>query len=371
MPATRIRPRLAAALILAIVSSTAQGADCVADLDQNGVVDSADLARVLTDWGPCPKSCDSDLNGDGAVDAPDLGVLLAQWGSCGLPWATVLEQDPDPAVVIDPALRDAIINTGFPWRVRDNATQIEMVLVPNGAFDMGASPGSIHTSSFFEFPIHRVTLTEPFYLGRYEVTQAQWTAVMGTNPSEFQSASEQVPAAQVVNRPVEQVSWDNIQDFLAATDMRLPSEAEWEYSYRAGTTTAYHSMPGYPSGTNDYGQVVSIAWNFIVGSVNCTSGSACQTRPVGLLAANGFGLHDMSGNVSEWVNDWFSLDYYAESPSINPPGPPFGFGGYRVRRGGSWGFAPGLERSSARDFGTPSQPSNFVGFRVAKTLSAQ
>ena len=369
MPISRFHTSLSVALLVSLAGTSAHARNCASDLDQSGAVDARDLTRVLADWGLCVGDCPSDLNGDGRVDAADLTALLAAWGPCGPSWATVLEQVPDPSVVIDPALRSAIIESGLPWRVRDNATQIEMLLVPSGTFDMGCSPGSLHVCSFFEVPVHSVTLTRSFYLARYEVTQAQWTAIMGSNPSEFQSASDQVPASEVPNRPVEQVSWDEIQGFLASTGLRLPTEAEWEYAYRAGTRSAYHSMPGFPDGFDDYDLLVNISWHYIAGSANCTSGSACQPRPVGQLSANALGFHDMAGNVAEWVNDWFSLDYYSISPSIDPPGPESGFGGYRARRGGSWGFAPGFERASARDFGSPGQRYNFVGFRPARTAT--
>jgi formylglycine-generating enzyme required for sulfatase activity len=191
---------------------------------------------------------------------------------------------------------------------------------------------------------------------------------MGSNPSFFQSASAQVPAAEVPNRPVEQVSWNTIQGFLTATGMRLPTEAEWEYAYRAGTTTAFHGWeyaytafyvrPAKTAGTNDDTLVGNIAW--------FSSNSNSQTRPVGGLAPNGFGLHDMSGNVWEWVNDWFWV--YASSPSTNPPGP--ATGSTRVLRGGHWGFPTRYLRSSYRvdgpPGGPPGGPVNAHGFRVVR-----
>jgi formylglycine-generating enzyme required for sulfatase activity len=276
--------------------------------------------------------------------------------SASLSWATLIEALPDPAVVTNAALREAIIATGLPWRVRDNATQIEMLLVPPGTFDMGCAASNAYLCISHENPVHQVTLTNAFYIGRYEVTQAQWTARTGSNPSFFQSPSAEVPAAQVPNRPVETVSWDTIQGFLSATGLRLPTEAEWEYAYRAGTTTAFHSMPGFLNGTNDDAQVGNIAW--------FKSNSRNQTRPVGGWAANALGLHDMSGNVEEWVNDWYSGTYYASSPSTNPPGP--ARGAHRVLRGGSWGVVSYSLRSSCRSDDTPGGAFYSVGFRVAR-----
>ena len=314
---------------------------------------------MLVAWGSNGQGeFDTDLNDDGIVNGSDLAALLVLWGSScePLPWATVIEFFPSPAVVTDAALRNAITATGYPWRVRDNGTQIEMLLVPPGTFNMGCSPSNASGCSFDENPVHAVTLTNAFYIGRYEVTQAQWTAKMGSNPSFFQSASAQVPAAMVPNRPVEQVSWNTIQGFLSATGFRLPTEAEWEYACRAGTTTAFHSTQAFPNGTNDDNQVGIIAWYFF----NATS----QTRPVGGKAANALGLHDMSGNVWEWVNDWYKSNYYASSPSVNPPG--HTSGAFRVHRGAAWPVGPDALRSSDRDFRSPNEQSVSGGFRVAR-----
>jgi formylglycine-generating enzyme required for sulfatase activity len=353
-----------AALALAFAAAPAAHAQtaCDADINADGTVGAPDLAALLGAWGAC-SGCAADVNDDGLVNAADLSTLLGLWGgTCSpLPWATVLEFAADPAVVTNATLRNAITATGLPWRVRDNGTQIEMLLVPPGTFNMGCSASNQWSCSSAENPIHAVTLTNAFYIGRYEVTQAQWTATMGSNPSFFQSASAQVPAAQVPNRPVEQVSWTTIQGFLSATGLRLPTEAEWEYAYRAGTTTAFHSMPGFPNGTNDDNQVGNIAW-FFAGS--CSDGAMCQTRPVGGKAANALGLHDMSGNVWEWVNDWYSASYYASSPPTNPPGP--ASGANRVLRGIAQGSDPFPLRSSYRYASTPGSTDVSYGFRVAR-----
>jgi formylglycine-generating enzyme required for sulfatase activity len=352
---------LAAVLALSF-STSAQAQDaCGADLDNDGVVNGSDLAVLLGAWGPC-VGCHADVDGSGVVDGADLAVVLGFWnGTCStLGWATVLEVAPDPAVVTSATLRDAIVATGLPWRVIDNASNIEMLLVPPGSFNMGCSASSEYGCLADENPVHAVTLTNAYYLGRYEVTQAEWTATMGSNPSGFTSASPQVAAAQVPNRPVEKVSWNTVQGFLSATGLRLPTEAEWEYAYRAGTTTAYHSLPGFPNGTNNDDLLSTIAW-FSENALN-------QTRPVGGKFANALGFHDMSGNVLEWVHDWYSATYYASSPSMNPTGPEAGSN--RVVRGGSWYLAifdlPRYARSSNRGSLAPGIAYSFTGFRVAR-----
>jgi formylglycine-generating enzyme required for sulfatase activity len=261
-------------------------------------------------------------------------------------WYTVIQQTVDAAVVTNVAMRNAITASGLPWRVRDTATQMEMLLVPAGTFTMGCTASNQYACGANENPTHSVTLTQAFYLGRYEVTQGQWLAKMGSNPSYFQGAG--YPDA--ANRPVEQVSWNTIQGYLSATGMRLPSEAEWEYACRAGTTTAFNN------GSSDDATVGTIAWY--------SSNSGNQTHAVGGKAANALGLHDMSGNVWEWVNDWWGSTYYSVSPSTNPLGPVSG--NYRVFRGGSWFDNTNLVRSSFRNYVTPDGAFIDFGFRVAR-----
>jgi formylglycine-generating enzyme required for sulfatase activity len=332
----------------------------VGDFGLDGSVDGKDLGYLLAGWGSDDPF--ADLNRDGVVNGADLGVLLGAWGSTGFgaigtclgvpSWATLVDYFPDPAVVTDPSLRAAIIATGRPWRVRDTATQIEMLLVPPGTFQMGCIIGSdLYGCYSWELPVHQVTLTNAFYLGRYEVTQAQWQATIGSNPSYFRSASAQVPAAQVPNRPVERVSWNTVQGYLGATGMRLPTEAEWEYACRAGTQTPFYN------GSTDDNTVGALAWYF--------ANSGSQTRPVGVKAANGLGFHDMLGNVWEWVNDWFGS--YSANAQTDPTGPASAT--YRVVRGGSWDSASDVVRSSIRYDAVvaPGGSRDDVGFRVART----
>jgi formylglycine-generating enzyme required for sulfatase activity len=279
-------------------------------------------------------------------------------------WATLIEALPDPAVVTDANLRAAIVATGFAWRVRDTGTQIEMLLIPPGTFNMGCSASNQYACSSIEGPVHSVTLTGAFYMGRYEVTQAQWIARMGSNPSFWIARSENGNTANT-NRPVEQVSWNQIAGaggFLAGTGLRLPTEAEWEYACRAGTATAFHGFTGYLSGTNDDTLVGNIAW--FSGNIGASGTPTYGTKAVGQKLANGFGLHDMSGNVYEWVNDWYSSTYYASSPSSNPTGPATGT--YRVLRGGSWDNNTNDVRSSNRNDYAPANTDDVIGFRVAR-----
>ncbi len=327
---------------------------CEADIDGSGIVDGADLAKVLTSWGSCPPStCEGDIDGDGMANGTDLAMVLTQWGECPPPapgWATVLEWAPNATVVTDAAVRQRMVATGLPWRVKDTATQIQLVLVPPGDFAMGCSASQLYPCTSNENPIHQVTITQPYYLGRFEVTQGQWQARMGSNPAYHASYADSP------TRPVEQVSWNTIQGFLTATGMRLPTEAEWEYAYRAGTTTAFHSMPGHPNGTNDDSQLVQIAWY--------NANALGQTHSVGQKAGNGFGLHDMSGNVWEWVSDRHGA--YSSAPAIDPQGS--ATSATRGFRGGAWFYdsSDGC-RSSRRVHNYPSYSSNLLGFRVVRT----
>jgi formylglycine-generating enzyme required for sulfatase activity len=308
---------------------------------------------LLANWGPVTstalsRACDFDNNGQ--VDGADLGALLAKWGACPVPtWYTVIEAQPDPAVVTDANLRAAIVATGLPWRVRDTSTQVEMLLVPPGTFQMGCIMGSnVYGCYSDEQPVHAVTLTNAFYLGRYEVTQAQWVARMGSNPSSFRTTSAQVPPDQIPSRPVEQVSWNTIQGYLSATGFRLPTEAEWEYACRAGTQT-----PFYDGSTND-GTAGALAWY--------APNSGGQTLPVGGKQANAFGFHDMLGNVCEWVNDWYGG--YTSDAQTDPMGP--ASADTRVMRGGSWDSGANHARSSIRFNFMSVFTNNNIGFRVAR-----
>lgn len=337
---------LVAAIVAFVAGAPTVHAQCAGDLDDNGIVGGADLGLLLVGWGGADPT--TDINGNGVTDAADLGILLAGWGVCGpiVPeWATLLEALPSPAAVHKEEARAAIIASGYAWRVLHSATGIEMVLIPAGSFWMGCS-ATLDTPCWSEeSPVHEVTLTQPFYMGRYEVTQAQWTAVRGSNPSHFQGSG--YPNAG--QRPVERLNYNDARSFVDAVGMRLPTEAEWEYAYRAGTTTAFHSMPGHPDGTDDESQLELVGW------IGVNSGM--QTKPVGLKPGNGFGLHDMGGNVLEWTNDWFGE--YPSEPQVDPTGPPRAWG--RVFRSGCWHLGAWLSRASVRFEDEPE------GLRVSDT----
>jgi formylglycine-generating enzyme required for sulfatase activity len=338
-----IRNATLGALAVLALAAPASAQSCAGDLNDDGVINGADLGQLVAAWGPC-ESCAADLNANGVVDGADLGVQLGNWGECvTIPaWATVVQAQPDPAVVTDPTLRAAIIATGRPWRVRDTATQVEMLLVPPGTFQMGCIMGSNQYGCYdWELPVHQVTLTNAFYLGRYEVTQAQWVARMGSNPSAFQGQFDSA------SRPVERVNWAVIETFLSATGFRLPTESEWEFACRAGTQTPFYS------GSTDDNAAGTLAWY--------SANSGGHTRPVGGKLANAFGFHDMLGNVWEWVTDRYGG--YTSEAQTNPTGPVSAT--YRVIRGGAYPYAADYVRSSARYYATPG-PSNLIGFRVAR-----
>ena len=177
---------------------------------------------------------------------------------------------------------------------------------------------------------------------------------MGSNPSFFSGYSDSP------SRPVEQVSWNMIAStggFMSVTGLRLPTEAEWEYAYRAGTTTAFHSYAAQPTGFNDDTLLGNIAW--------FNSNSESQTHAVGGKLANGLGLHDMAGNVWEWCQDWYGA--YSSASVTNPTGP--ATGSSRLLRGGNWLDYSNYCRASLRYSVTPGFIYHNLGIRVARNRS--
>lgn len=217
----------------------------------------------------------------------------------------------------------------------------DMIYVEGGTFMMGALPNDKEADSD-ETPRHQVTLSS-FYIGRYEVTQELWQAVMGSNPSRFQGDPKQ---------PVERVSWNECQTFinklnaLTGEQFRLPTEAEWEYAARGGQKSRGYLY----SGSNN---ISDVAWYW--------ENSNKTTHPVGQKQPNELGLYDMSGNVYEWCQDWYGS--YSSSAQTNPTGP--SSPSYRVRRGGGWYFSARCCRASSR-YDAPDRSSNDLGLRLAR-----
>ena len=269
-------------------------------------------------------------------------------------WATLLEATPDPTIVTDANLRAAIVASGFAWRIKDTSSNIEMLLVPAGTFMMGCSASTQYGCYDDESPAHQVTLTNAFYMGKTEVTQAQWLAKMGSNPSFYIGYSDSP------SRPVEQVSWNMIQGFKTATGLRLPTEAEWEFAYRAGTTTAFHSYPAQPNGFNDDALLGNIAWYY--GNIGAYGSSTWGTKAVGGKFANALGLHDMAGNVFELCQDWYGP--YAAGSVTNPAGT--ATGSSHVWRGGGWDNNSIYCRASGRNGYSPDLTNHGFGFRAAR-----
>jgi formylglycine-generating enzyme required for sulfatase activity len=226
-----------------------------------------------------------------------------------------------------------------------NVVGIKLQLIPAGIFKMGDARGGPR-----EQP-HRVTLTQPFYLGVHEVTRKQWKQVMGSVPGNWEQAS----------RPVEQVSWEEAVEFCrklsalpeerkAGRVYRLPTEAEWEYACRAGSTTSY-----------SFGEDEKLLGDYSWFDGN----SSNQTYPVGQKKPNVWGLYDMHGNVWEWCSDWYGD--YPDGEATDPQGP--SSGSERVRRGGGWLSSARNCRSANRDWSIPSYRSYDFGFRLALSPS--
>ncbi len=284
--------------------------------------------------------------------------------SVALAWAEVIEQNPDPKVVTNVDFLQRITESKLPWRVRDKATGIEMLLVPPGKFLMGISAGDTE-ARYNEKPSHEVTLTKPFYLGRTEVTQLQWTKVMKVNPSKFNQAIDhaaiikklmsegvsqkdaEAKAALVPTTnemfPAEELSWNLCQEFCAKTGLSLPTESQWEYACRAGSTSAR------------YGSVDDISWN--------SRNSVGHTNTVAMKAPNALGFYDMLGNVWEWTQDWHST--YSAGNQVDPAGVKEGT--QRVLRGGGFMIGPVGCRASYRGYANPDGSDiGRGGFRVAR-----
>jgi formylglycine-generating enzyme required for sulfatase activity len=250
----------------------------------------------------------------------------------------------------------ASISSSQPPKEITNSIGMKLVLIQKGTFMMG-SPESEEGRQEDETQ-HEVTISKDYYLGVYEVTQAQYEKVMDKNPSHFQGAKVGNENADL---PVENVSWDDAVEFCkklsdlpeekkAGREYRLPTEAEWVYACRAGSKTAY-------SFDDEEGLLPEYCW--------FKRNSSRRTHTVGLLQQNAWGLYDMHGNVWEWCSDWYGE--YPDGTVIDPTGPKGGV--YRVSRGGSWINVAALCRSALRNWDKPSFRNDYDSFRVALSPS--
>jgi formylglycine-generating enzyme required for sulfatase activity len=247
------------------------------------------------------------------------------------------QEDPNTSQADPNAIREKTIDLG-------KGIKMEFVLIPAGEFDMG-SPSTERGRDNDEGPVHRVKISKPFYMGKYEVTQEQYYIIAKSKPSKFKQD----------DRPVETVSWEQAESFckklskIKEGSYRLPTEAEWEYAGRAGCQERF-SFGEDPA----YSQIGEYAWY--------SENSNSETHPVGQKKPNSFGLYDIHGNVWEWCSDFYSADYYRRSTTMDPPGPLYGTP--HVIRGGGWYRSAIYCRSANRGDLEPYYVRNHIGFRV-------
>jgi formylglycine-generating enzyme required for sulfatase activity len=254
----------------------------------------------------------------------DVGKNIAA-GEKQINWKVLEERE----LLVGDKIKFKVITSG------KKSFEPEMVFVEGGTFQMGSSSGESD-----EKPVHSVTISA-FNIGKYEVTQAQWKAVMGNNPSSFSGCED---------CPVETVSWNDVQDFIRKLNVqtdknyRLPTEAEWEYAAKGGKRSKGYAY----SGSNDLN---SVAWS---------KDNSGRTHGVGSKQANEIGVYDMTGNVLEWCSDWYGpYNNYSET---NPTGA--SSGQYRVLRGGSWFNFPNFCRSGLRNWIDQFYRLDYIGFRL-------
>ncbi|MBF0175525.1 MAG: formylglycine-generating enzyme family protein [Magnetococcales bacterium] len=234
-------------------------------------------------------------------------------------------------------------------KVYANRLGMEFVLIPSGTFMMGSDKNFDAEAFPDEMPQHRVTIGKPFYLGKYEVTQAQWVAVMQENPSKFRAR----------DLPVDQVSWSDVQEFIRrlnimekTTTYRLPTEAEWEYACRAGSTTSRFWG-------NRVDEMSLYAW--------FDGDSRNEMHPVGQLRPNAFGLHDILGNIWEFVQDAYQEQAYKKHAPVDPLYEENNSN--RVYRGGSWDGTSWYVRCANRGGISGEERRESLGFRVARSAA--
>ena len=326
------------------------------DVDKDGRITFFDAVLVMlyvfNPSVPLPVESEmslGDVDGDGLVTVGDawlIATYLTDPFDPVLAGATGIGQPRD--------LGDMVVGEtrafSLPVQKGYDPIAMEFVWIPPGVFQMG-SPKSEEYRQGDEGPLHEVEISKGFWLGKYEVTQGEWEAVRGRNPSEHTGDAR---------RPVDSVSWYDVHEFIgrlndAAGDSlyRLPSEAEWEYACRAGTQTRW-------SLGDDDGDDESLLYKYAFYGAY----GASRTQAVGGELPNGWRLYDMHGNVWEWVQDWYGESYYNDSPRVDPPGPTSG--SYRVGRGGSFNYAAWLVRSASRSYSSPGDRYGSIGVRLVR-----
>lgn len=328
------------------------------------------LCLMATSWLPMHANDlnRGDCNGDGSVNITDVTCLIDYLLGNEQSSFVAMNADVDFDSSIDikdvTKLIDYLLSGSWPWTPPEietedfdvNGVTFKMVAVEGGTFTMGATREQQDEARYDEYPAHQVTLSS-FCIGETEVTQALWRAVMGSNPSYFTPSNGY---AENLQRPVEQVSWDDCQTFitklnqLTGQNFRLPTEAEWEYAARGGKLSQGYKY----AGSNDIGDVAWY-WNNIPSQTNGTAGYGTQT--VATKAPNELGLYDMSGNVWEWCQDWCGS--YSSNAQTNPMGPESG--SFRVNRGCSWSLDAWCCRVSFRGSNYPWNAFDGLGLRLA------
>lgn len=314
--------------------------DMVAQSGQSGTFDLVKATTLTTQADPTDRYTLTVNLGTGTTGTPattasyNSGTTINYSYSLLAGYQNLLVKR-DGTVV--PASGSFTITANTTFVVTATPPGIQFVTIPASEFLMG------YGTSGYTAPVHRIVISQSFEMGKYEITQGQWKAVMGNNPSFFTGDD---------NLPVEQVSWYDVQSFIQAMNARndgfvyrLPTEAEWEYACRAGTTGDYGGS----------GKLDEMGWY----SVN----SDYRTHPVGQKLPNAWGLYDMHGNVYEWCSDWFFQAYYSISPTTDPKGPDTGT--FKVIRGGAWNETSYYATSYNRTGLYPSS-SGYRGFRVCR-----
>jgi formylglycine-generating enzyme required for sulfatase activity len=306
----------------------------------------------------------ADANKNGKVSLGELSDFASQ--KTGLYVARRFNHSQRPFMRVEGEMRamDFDISPSVP-KDFTNSVGMKLVSIPAGEFKMGSSKSPEEIAQLFvskaeyykdEHPQHAVRLSKGFYMATTEVTQGQWKAVMGTEPWKGQTFAQ-----ENADHAASYISWEDATEYCRQLSQkegkpyRLPTEAEWEYACRGGTTTVY-SFGNDAAGLKDY------AWFYD----NAYDVGERYAHPVGQKRANAFGLYDMHGNVYEWCSDWYDEDYYGKSPSVDPKGPTSGSS--RVLRGGSWYDNAQYCRSADRGRLAPTVRYYGSGFRVVCAL---